>query len=162
MAKAKAPGKRVQDEAKFEHAYLLFMNGIKQVEICEKVGISAPTLSAWVNDNDWRAKRAAKTITRQELINKVLQKIDSLLNTALSDDEADQKGIEDRLSKLSAMVEKLDKQANVVDAIEVFISFNTWLTSRQAIDKTITPELVKLINRTQDAFVNERLGDKRR
>lgn len=151
---------RVQDEAKYEHAFLLFMQGIKQKEICKRVGISEPTLCAWVKDGGWREKRAAKTITRQDLVNKLLKKIDDLLEESEGDEEV--KGLEDKLSKLGAMVEKLDKQANVVDAIDVFMSFNAWLINRQTIDRTITDEILKLINKLQDLFVNERLGSGKR
>ena len=152
--------KRVKDEAKFEHAYLLFMNGVKQNEICTKVGISAPTLSAWVNDNDWRSIRAAKTVTRQSLINKVLTQIDTLLDKASGDDEEEKKGLEDRLSKLSSMIEKLDKQASVVDVVEVFIGFDSWLTERSSYDKEITVDFIKQVNRVQDMYVNERVARK--
>lgn len=150
---------RVQDEAKYEHAFLLFMQGIKQKEICKRVGISEPTISAWVKDGGWREKRAAKTITRQDLVNKLLKKIDDLLEESEGDDEV--KGLEDKLSKLGAMVEKLDKQANVVDIIDVFMSFNGWLITRQAIDKSINDDVLKQINKLQDVFVNERLSAKR-
>lgn len=150
---------RVKDEAKYEHAFLLFMQGVKQKEICKRVGISEPTLSAWVKDGGWREKRAAKTITRQDLVNKLLKKIDDLLEESDGDDEV--KGLEDKLSKLGAMVEKLDKQANVVDIIDVFMSFNTWLVARQTIDKTINDTILKQINKLQDSFVNERISGKR-
>ena len=33
-------------------------------------------------------------------------------------------GLGDKLAKLSAVIEKLDKKANVVDAIEVFMAFS--------------------------------------
>lgn len=151
---------RVQDEAKYEHAFLLFMQGIKQKEICKRVGISEPTMSNWSKDGGWREKRAAKTISRQDLVNKLLQKIADLLDESENDEEV--KGLEDKLSKLGAMVEKLDKQANVVDIIDVFMSFNTWLIARQAIDRTINDEALKLINKMQDVFVNERLTSGKR
>lgn len=151
---------RVQDEAKYEHAFLLFMQGIKQKEICKRVGVSEPTVSGWVISGGWREKRAAKTITRQDLVNKLLKKIDDLLDESGGDEDV--KNLEDKLSKLGAMVEKLDKQANVVDTIEVFITFNTWLIARQAIDKTLNDETLKQINRLQDTFVNERLASGKR
>ena len=94
------------------------------------------------------------------MVNKLLKKIDDLLEEPEGDEEV--KGLEDKLSKLGAMVERLDKQANVVDAIDVFMSFNSWLINRQTIDRTITDEILKQINKLQDLFVNERLGSGKR
>ena len=51
-----------------------------------------------------------------------------------------------KLAKLSSVIEKLDKKANVVDAIEVFMAFSRWLEYRSQTDPEITPELLKAIN----------------
>ncbi len=39
------------------------------------------------------------------------------------------------------MIEKLDKKANVVDVIEVFMAFSKWIEYRSTIDPEVTPEL---------------------
>ncbi len=64
----------------------------------------------------------------------------------------------DKLSKLSATIEKLDKKANVVDAIEVFMAFNRWIQDRASYDPDITPELVKAINKYQNQFLMEKMS----
>ncbi len=62
----------------------------------------------------------------------------------------------DQLSKLTAAIDKLDKsQANVVNAIEVFMSFSKWLEFRAKSDSSITPELLKTVNKLQDAYLVE-------
>ena len=66
----------------------------------------------------------------------------------------------DKLSKLAATIEKLDKKASVVDAIEVFIGFGKWLQHRATNDEELTPELIKAINRFQDLYVSELLSTK--
>ena len=63
----------------------------------------------------------------------------------------------DKLSKLSATIEKLDKKANVIDAIEVFMAFNRWIQDQASFDPEITPELIKTINKYQNKFLMERM-----
>ncbi len=150
--------KRVRDESKYEHAWLLFSQKVSRQEIARRVGIAERTLTRWITNDDWHSRRAAANITRDELINKTLKLIDGLLEKSLEDDSADSSGLADKLSKLAGAIKNLDKQANVVDIIQVFMTFNRWLMSRQAIDATLTDDLIKTINRYQDTFINERLA----
>ena len=69
-------------------------------------------------------------------------------------------GLGDKLAKLSSVIEKLDKKANVVDAIEVFMAFSKWLEYRATIDPSVTPELIKTINKFQDMYLTEQMGIK--
>lgn len=153
---------KVRDQEKFEFASVLFMNGMPQKEIAKKVGITAATLSKWVESYGWREKRAAKTVTRKELVNKLLQRIATLL------DDPEAKGLEDSLAKLSKAISTLDKQVNIVYIVECFIALSAWLDSRDDLKKFITDNLanesdrytafIKTLNRVQDMFVSERLG----
>jgi hypothetical protein len=61
----------------------------------------------------------------------------------------------DKLSKFAAAIEKLDRKANIVSAIDVFISFSKYLQERAAFDNDLTPDLIKAINKYQDLYVNE-------
>jgi hypothetical protein len=64
------------------------------------------------------------------------------------------------IAKLSAVIEKLDKKANVVDVIEVFMAFSKWIEYRSTIDPEVTPELVRAINKYQDLYITEQMGIK--
>lgn len=156
---------KIRDKEKFEHAQLLFMNSIAQKEIAQKVGVTQATLSKWVESFGWREKRAAKTVTRDELVNKLLRRIDALLE----DPEA--KGIDDALAKLSKTIGALDKQVNIVQVTGTFIAFASWLDSRNDLrtfviealaaemeNKDVYTAFIKTVNKVQDMFVNERLG----
>jgi hypothetical protein len=154
MGKKTDPGKRV-----FAHA--LFMNGTLQKDICEQVGISAPTLNNWMKQEGWEEKRAATNITRTELVNKTLKAISDLLDRALKETNEDKlNGLSDKMSKLASTLQKLDKSSSVVDAIEVFINFGRWLKDREKIDKELTSDMVKAINRYQDLYINDRIARK--
>lgn len=146
-------------ENKKSLARALFLSGMEQTEIADKVKVSRVTVSKWCVADGWKEARAAKSITRPELVNKLLITIDRLIEQVnASDDVAAAAGLADKLSKLSAVIEKLDKKANVIDAIEVFMAFSRWLEYRAATDPEVTPELIKAINKYQDKYIIESMG----
>ncbi len=142
-------------EKKKDLARSLYLSGMEQIAIADKVNVSRQTLSKWCKEGGWKETRAAKTITRPELIKKLLLRANDLLDKVAEDSKlADSLG--DQLSKLTAAIDKLDKsQANVVNAIEVFIAFSKWLEFRAKSDPMITPELLKTINKLQDVYLVE-------
>lgn len=148
-------------ENKKELARILYLGGESQVTISERVGVSKVTVTRWVQDGGWKEMRAAKNITRPELINKALLTINKILDSINeSDDPSVIANVGDKLSKLASFIEKLDKKANVVDVIEVFTAFNKWIQLRMQTDPELTPELVKAINKYQDQFVVVQLNQK--
>ncbi len=148
-----------ENEKKKSLARALFLSGMEMTEIADKVDVSRVTISKWCAADGWKEARAAKSITRPELVNKLLMTIDKLIEQVnASDDIAATAGLADKLSKLSAVIEKLDKKANVIDAIEVFMAFSRWLEYRAATDPEVTPELIKATNKYQDKYIIESMG----
>ena len=146
-------------EKKKSLARTLFLAGMEQTEIADKVGVSRVTISKWCVADGWKEARAAKNITRPELVNKLLLTIDKLIEQVNGSEDPNLiAGLGDKLSKLSSVIEKLDKKANVVDAIEVFMAFSRWLEYRSQTDREITPELIKAINKYQDKYLIESIG----
>lgn len=146
---------------KREFAFTLYMAGGQQNVIAEKVGVSKQTVNRWVAEGEWDKRRAAKNITRPELTNKLLLSIDKLLEQVIGgDDPAAFDGLGDKLSKLSATVAKLDKGANVVDVVEVFMAFGKWLQQRAQVDRGLTAELMKTFNKYQDLYLTEQFNGK--
>ncbi len=136
----------------------LYLSGMEQTEIAEKLGVSRVTISKWCTAEGWKEARAAKNISRPELVNKLLLTIDAMIeNVNKSEDPTLIGALADKLSKLSATIEKLDKKANVIDAIEVFMAFNRWIQDQASFDPEITPELIKAINKYQNKFLMERM-----
>jgi uncharacterized protein YjcR len=132
-----------------ELAKLYYLRGDTQKMIAENIGISRVTMSNWVRSGNWDTLRTASTITRKELIAKMMQNASEKLEKGeMSYDE---------MSKLASTIEKLDKKANIVTIIEVFTAYNKWLIARMQLDPEITPELVKTMNKYQDMFINEQL-----
>ena len=133
-----------------ELARLLYFNGDSQKAIVERTGVSAQTINRWVKEGGWEELRAAKSISRRELVLKMLTKINERLD--------ERNWTADELIKAAAAVEKLDKKTNVVTMIEVFAAFGNWLASRMKIDPELSPETVQVITRYQDIFINEQLS----
>lgn len=150
---------KAETEKKKALARSLYLAGMEQTEIAEKVDVSRVTISKWCTAEGWKEARAAKSITRPELVNKLLLTIDTLITQVnASNDPTLIAGLGDKLAKLSAVIEKLDKKANVVDAIDVFMAFTKWMEFRAQTDPDITPELLKTINRYQDLYITGQMG----
>lgn len=152
---------KADTEKKKSLARSLYLAGMEQTEIAEKVDVSRVTISKWCNADGWKEARAAKSVTRPELVNKLLLTIDTLITQVNASNDATLiAGLGDKLAKLSAVIEKLDKKANVVDAIEVFMAFSKWIEFRSAVDPEVTPELIKAINKYQNLYITEQMGIK--
>ncbi|MBR3757920.1 MAG: terminase [Bacteroidaceae bacterium] len=146
-------------EKKKSLARSLYLAGMEQTEIADKVGVSRVTVSKWCTADGWKEARAAKQITRPELVNKLLLTIDKLIEQVnASKDPMMISGLGDKLAKLSSVIEKLDKKANVVDAIDVFMAFSRWMEYRSQTDPEVTPELLKAINKYQDKYIIESMS----
>lgn len=142
---------RKTDENKKYLAYILFMEGMMQKDICQRVQITPKTLLRWINKEAWRAKLAARNITRSELVNKALARIGDMLSQEGSIDA-------DALSKLASSIERLDKKDTAVTIMEVFMQFGKWLQTRAAIDKDCNLEFIQKVTRYQDLYVTEKIS----
>ena len=151
--------KKAEVENKKSLARSLYMAGMEQQEIAEKVGVLRVTVSKWCTAEGWKEARAAKSISRPELVNKLLVAIDNLIAQVNASGDPEAIGtLADKLAKLSATIEKLDKKANVFDDIEVFMAFNRWIQDQASYDPQITPELIKAINKYQNKFLMEKMA----
>ena len=152
-------GSRVSEDKK-ELAELLFMQGMQQNTIADKVGASANTVGKWAKEGLWAEKRTAQTLTRKEVVNNVLRSINRLAERLGEADISEVGSVADQLSKLSATIDKLDKEASVVDFIECFMAFGRWLEYQAETDPEITAEFRKMVNKYQNQYVLELLGSK--
>lgn len=148
-------------EDKKDYARLLYMQGEQQKVIAEKVGVSAQTITKWVNVGGWVEQRAAQNITRPELVNKLLRTVDKMIEAVNDSDDPDAaNGLGDKLAKFAATIEKLDKHTSIVDVIEVFMAFSKWLQFQAEFDEDITPELLKTMNKYHNQYINYLMQNK--
>jgi len=146
-------------EAKKELARMYYMQGETQKAIAAKIEISEPTISKWVEKEGWAAKRAGVNITRPELVNKSLGALNKILDQVYESQDMELiSALPDKLSKFASAIEKLDKKANIVSTIDVFMAFSKWIQYRASFDPEVTPDLIKAINKYQDLYINEHIS----
>lgn len=137
---------------KFEYAYLLFMQNIAQEDICKRVGISAPTLKSWKDSGGWEEKRAARTISLDDLMQKALQRINEML-------ESREAFSADAFAKAVKQLKELKASNTVDDDIYCFMSFQDFMIRQRQHHRELTDEFIKLVTRFQDLFIQYRLGN---
>ena len=70
MSESKKSLKQTQRQ---DLARMYFMQGMTQKDIAENVGVSRNTICAWIKEGRWDTMRAATTVSRKELVTKLLQ-----------------------------------------------------------------------------------------
>lgn len=153
MAKEKTirrAGSGAGKEAQKEHAYYLFMSKIPQKEIASRVSVTEKTVTKWKEEGGWEAKRAAKTISMDELVTKALVKINDLLDSP--DFNAD------AFSKAVAQLKSLKTSNTVDDEIMTFMAFQNFLIQNRIIEG-LSEDFIKQIVRWQDNYIQIRLGN---
>lgn len=133
-----------------ELARLYYLSGDTQKLVAEKTGVSRVTVNKWVSEGGWDALRTAKSITRKELVAKIMRKADERLESG--------EMTADEMAKLAASIEKIDKRTNATTIIEVLTAYNNWLVARTQIDKELTVDFLKMTNRYQDIFIAEQVS----
>ncbi len=149
---ARKTGIRVKDPQKYEYAYLLYMQRVPQKEIAERVGVSQQTLTKWKDDGGWELKRVAKTVSRDQIVNKTLMRINELL-----DSEEGFNG--DEFAKLSSQLEKIKGGYTMDDVADILTKFGDWIIERSATDKEITTGFVQLLTKYQDKYLLTRINN---
>lgn len=140
-------------------AEYLFGRGMSQKEIAAKVGVSESTISDWVRKGKWREKRAVISISRKEIVNKLLLQ----LHEAITND-----GIaalnDNAVNRVYKMIKGLDKEYTVVDYVDIFMEFGGWLSQHPELSAEIVEALnsagpicdrfARAVNIAQDKMIN--------
>ncbi|MDR3134145.1 MAG: DUF1804 family protein [Prevotellaceae bacterium] len=152
-----ATKKELEEKKKIAREY--YMRGKLQKEIAKSVGVSEQTVSKWVEQGRWATIRAGVSITRPELVNKALGAVNKLLDQIYESQDPELIcKLPDQLAKFASFIDKLDKQANVVSTIDVFIAFSKWIQHRASFDPEITPEFISALNKYQDLYIKESMS----
>ncbi len=152
VAKKGKPRINTRSPEKYEYAYLLFMQTVPAQDICKRVGISAPTLKSWKDSGGWEGKRATRTISMDDLMQKALQRINDLLDNK-EDFSAD------AFAKAVKQLKELKTSNTVDDDINCFMSFQDYLIQQRVNHRELTDELIKSFAKYQDMYIQFRLGN---
>lgn len=137
---------------KKDWAKLLFIKeNLTQKEIAERVGVTAKTMSSWVNNpkENWEILKSSIIITKSEELSRIYMQVNEI-NTFIFDKPVGNRFASskeaDILSKLTASARNLETETSVSDVIEVFKRFSNWL---RAVDLEKAKEFISY----QDAFI---------
>lgn len=141
---------QARNQEAFEYAYLLFMQGVSQKDICGRANVSAPTLQSWIESGGWREKRATRTISIDDLMQKTLKRISEMLDKEGDEFQAD------AFAKAVAQLKSLKSTQTVDDEIATFMAFQDFLIAERANYKDITDQFIKAVVRLQDSYILKR------
>lgn len=117
-------GNKESIERKKNYAKLLYtVEGVTVgKELAERVGVSAVTISKWINSEDWEHLRASVIITKESELRRLYMQItelnDTIFTRAKGERFASNKEA-DTLIKLTAAVKQLETDTSIAEAIEV-------------------------------------------
>lgn len=125
-----------------------------QKAICEKVGCSTRSLTAWIKKGKWESLKISYTISKEQELRRIYIQIREINNAIADRDEGQRFATTkeaDILSKLAAAAKNLESETSTSEVIDVFISFNKFLQKHDF-------EKAKEIAEFQDAYIKFRLS----
>lgn len=130
---------RIKSNQRKVIAHDYYKQGLTQVEICEKIGISAPTLRKWIAEGSWQKELKCIAQTRQALLQQYHEQL-SELNRIISSREQGKrfptKAEADVSTQLINNIKKIEFEASVSEIISVMVSFLNFLRDNYP-DKTV-------------------------
>jgi transcriptional regulator with XRE-family HTH domain len=139
-------------QQKKEHAKLLYtVEGLTVgKELAERVGVSAQTISKWINSEDWEIIRASLLITRENELRRLYRRLTFLNDQIEEREKLERKPITnseaDTLVKISASIKNMETDVSIAEAMEVLKNFINSVRGSNL-------ELAKAITREADHFI---------
>jgi transcriptional regulator with XRE-family HTH domain len=134
-------------QQKKEHAKLLYtVEGVTVgKELAERVGVSAQTISKWINSEEWETIRASLIMTRESEVRRLYRVLTFLNDTIETREKEEKKPITnaeaDTLVKISAAIRNMETEVSISESIQVLKNFiNAVRTSDIDLAKKITTE----------------------
>ena len=141
-----------KDPAKYELAHRLYDTGTTLAEIASRVGVGVNTVSTWKERGRWAQAKALNTITPRTIYNKLLAKLNELV------EEEDPAFHADAIAKIAKQLRTLMTETTVDQIIAVLTSFGDWLINN-ARTLRVNEKTVQEITRLQDAYITYQLNN---
>lgn len=139
---------------KKEWAKTLYLReNLTQQEIAERVGVSRVTISNWMRAGKWEEQKAGLTLTRQEQVANLYRQVAEINRGIAKRPEGERfpnAKEADTLSKLSAAIKNMEREAGIADIISVLSGFIEWMRSADL-------EKAKELTRLADAYIKDKL-----
>ena len=139
---------RKKDKEKIA-ADLFVKGGLAQNKIAERLGVSENTVSRWKREGNWESQRAARVATPKNLVIDLQQNIYHISQQANIEDRALTQGEADKIAKLSAAIERIEKRTTLSDVIGVMEDFMNYISEADL-------DLAKVVAPHQNDFVIKR------
>lgn len=151
--KAKTKGRLNKSEslANRNYALKLYIQGVSQIEIAEKCGVTPQTISDWKERHGWELKRAARNISLEELANKCMIKASEMLDQPL--DEFNSDAFAKAIAQLKTLLPK-----NTVDTdLMTFMSFQDFMLEIRH-EEGLEESFIKQVSKLQDRYIKRKMG----
>ena len=129
-------------------AYRLFMGGLSQKEIADQCGVTEATVSRWANAENWGDRLKEEKTSSVELANSLMFAAKKITEAIIAEVSKPDYNI-DFVTKLS------DNTVNHATVMDVFTAFDLWLLERSKTDKSLTPEILAIINGLHQEYLNQ-------
>ncbi|MFA6726604.1 MAG: YfeC-like transcriptional regulator [Prevotella sp.] len=144
----------LSNSQKKEWAKTLYLKErLTQQEIADRVGVTRVTVNSWINKEKWEEQKTGITLTREEQVANLYRQVAEINKAIAMRPEGERYANSkeaDILGKLSASIEKMEKDVGIADIISVMTGFVDWL---RPVDLEKAKEMVKLA----DAFIKDKL-----
>ncbi len=141
-------------QQKKDYAKILYTQmGLLQKEAAVKAGVSAKTMSAWVNNEGWDKLRASLAITREAQLRMVyaqLNELQTAINSRKEGERYPSAKEADAMAKLAATIKALETDAGLHETVDVLMQFLGWVRTT---DLKKAQELTGLV----DQFIKGKL-----
>ncbi len=136
---------------KKDYAKLLYtMQGVTVgKELAERVGVSAQTISKWINSDNWEHLRISLVITKESELRRYYAQIKELNDAIENRKEGNRyptSNEADTISKLTKAVKELETETSVAEAVEVIKNFVMYIREQDF-------EKAKIVMDFGDAYI---------
>ena len=141
-------------------AYRLYMAGWSQKEIAEQCSVTEATVSRWTNGDGWGDRLREEKTSSVDLANSLMfaaKMITEVIITEINKPKHDIDAVtklSDNVVKIMASAERVANTVNKSTVIDVLTSLDRWLLERSKTDRSLTPELLAVINRYHQEYIN--------
>jgi transcriptional regulator with XRE-family HTH domain len=149
-------GQNITIAQKKEHAKLLYtVEGVTVgKELAERVGVSAQTISKWINSEDWEALRSSVLLTKEAELRRLYRRFTFLNDLIEKREIEEQKPVSnseaDSLVKISAAIKNLETDVSASESMEVLKNFINSVRPHNL-------ELAKQMTKYADIFIKSLL-----
>lgn len=133
------------------YALKLYIQGVSQVEIADRCGVSPQTITDWKEKYQWDLKKAARTISLEELANKCMQKAGEMLDQPIGAFNSD------AFAKAIAQLKTLLPKNTVDTDIMTFMAFQDMLIEIRH-EEGLEESFIKKVSAMQDRYIKRKLG----